>query len=164
MFEEVCRDVSFSYDMLDKDTSYSFIMQHVDNRVVSQYQFNDLILIEAYKISHTETDCVVEFIDIQSRARMFYRVEGAFSLVRFDKENYHDFANVKKNFDIDIDDTKIHKSAILQNVDTIPKGVIVKNLSNGHRMKFRNTTYDYSGRVARKSSEVGVSLHDIAKG
>ena len=33
MFEEVCRDVSFSYDMLDKDTSYSFIMQHVDMMV-----------------------------------------------------------------------------------------------------------------------------------
>ena len=51
MFDEVCRDVSFSYDMLDKDISYSFVMQHIDNRVVSQYQFNDLILIEAYKSS-----------------------------------------------------------------------------------------------------------------
>ena len=142
MFEEVCRDVSFSYDMLDKDTSYSFIMQHIDNRVVSQYQFNDLILIEAYKISHTETDCVVDFIDIQSLQGCFTGSKVRFP-VRFNKENYHDYSNVKKNFDIDIDDTKIHKSAILQNVDTIPKGVIVKNLSNGHRMKFRNTTYDY---------------------
>ena len=142
MFEEVCRDVSFSYDMLDKDTSYSFIMQHVDNRVVSQYQFNDLILIEAYKITHTETDCVVDFIDIQSVQGCFTGSKVRFP-TRFDKKNYHDFANVKKNFDIVIDDSKIHKSAILQNVDTIPKGVVVKNLSNGHRMKFRNTTYDY---------------------
>lgn len=142
MFEEVCRDVGFSYDMLEKDISYSFIMQHIDNRVVSQYQFNDLILVEAYRISHNDTNSVVNFIDVNGLNANFTGSNVRFP-TRFDKQNYDDYSNVQKNFDIDIDDTKIQKSAILQNVDTIPKGVVVKNLSNGHRMKFRNTTYDY---------------------
>lgn len=171
MFEEVCRDVGFSYDMLDKDISYSFVMQHLDNRVVSQYQFNELVLIEAYKITHNEADCVVEFLDIQSLQGSFTGSKVRFPM-RFDKEKYHEYNDVKKNFDIDIDDTKINKSSILQNVDTILKGVIIKNLTNGHRMKFRNTTYDYLAKLRgnqaklefhymtlRKDKKISLFLH-----
>ena len=46
MFEE-CQ-TSVDYDSLDRTCSYSFVMRHVDNRIVSPVNYNELYLVEMY--------------------------------------------------------------------------------------------------------------------
>jgi len=49
MFDECVKDISFNYDNLDKDCSYTFIMRHIDNRNISSIDSNDLFLVEVYR-------------------------------------------------------------------------------------------------------------------
>ena len=146
MFEEAMGDVGLTYDILDKGISYSFVLQHVENRVVSTYQYNDLILVDAYRITNNSDGALVEMIDVFTLDSELKNTKVRMPQ-RYLRENYNDYADVKKAFDVYVDDKIIQGSALLQNVDNVIKGVMVKNIVNGHRMKIRNTTYEFIAKL-----------------
>lgn len=53
MFEE-CLDKNMDYDKLNKDSCYSFVMRHKDNRNVSPIKENKLFLVESYDLKNNE--------------------------------------------------------------------------------------------------------------
>ena len=146
MFDEVASDLRFTFDLLDKRICYSFVMQHVDNRVVSTYQYNDLILVDAFRITNTPDGSLVEIVDIFTLRDTF---EGTLVRLaeRYPKGTYSGYNEVKNTYDVYVDDNTIRNSSLLQNVDNVFKGVVIKNKSNGHRMKFRNTTYEFIAKL-----------------
>ena len=52
LFEEVLKYAKLDVNQLDKNICYSFVFQHPENRIVSQFHNYNLYLIEAYKITY----------------------------------------------------------------------------------------------------------------
>ena len=52
LFEEVIEYAKLDVNQLDKNICYSFVFQHPENRIVSQFHNYNLYLIEAYKITN----------------------------------------------------------------------------------------------------------------
>ena len=50
MFDECARDCGLEVDLLPRDCSYSFIIQHTENRLVSRFSTNRVVLARVYKI------------------------------------------------------------------------------------------------------------------
>ena len=51
MFEEACKSCNFNIQLLEKNISYSFVLQHPENRIVTAFSSPLLWLIEANHIS-----------------------------------------------------------------------------------------------------------------
>jgi hypothetical protein len=51
MFYECCKKQNINIEDLPKDYCYSFVIQHVDNRLVSRFNTNNIILIRMYEIT-----------------------------------------------------------------------------------------------------------------
>lgn len=48
LFEE---SINFTYDVFDKDTSYTFVLQHPENRIVKKLDAKRVVLVEANRIN-----------------------------------------------------------------------------------------------------------------
>lgn len=70
MFNEIVEksfhDKSKFFGQFSKDTSYSFVMKHVDNRIVTPVNKNELILVDAYKLEYVDNVNKVYKIDIHA--------------------------------------------------------------------------------------------------
>lgn len=51
MFYECCKKQNINIEDLPKEYCYSFVIQHVDNRLVSRFNTNNIILIRMYEIT-----------------------------------------------------------------------------------------------------------------
>jgi hypothetical protein len=54
MFLEACNHVNLEFDMLNKEYSYSFVLQHPNNRIVGVISEIALYLVEVYQIDNDE--------------------------------------------------------------------------------------------------------------
>ena len=54
MFYDCCKKQNINIEDLPQDYCYSFVMQHVDNRLVSCFNTNNIILIRMYKITQMD--------------------------------------------------------------------------------------------------------------
>ena len=48
MFDEIVKDKNINFDELDNKHSYSFVLQHKENRIISQIADNNLIMVQEY--------------------------------------------------------------------------------------------------------------------
>tara|TARA_B100000035_G_C21025500_1_gene566037 strand:- start:1392 stop:2732 length:1341 start_codon:yes stop_codon:yes gene_type:complete len=160
MFLETLKDVNLELDTLDKNLSYSFVMQHIDNRVVSKYVFNDLILVEAYKVNNEDSSLneenkhtiYVEYVDVYSLSEMFKDTKVRLP-ERFHLSNYDSYSNILRHFNsaFDVSDKSIfYKSQI----DCVIKGIIIKNIKTGVRVKSRNETYEFLAKLRGNQSKL----------
>jgi hypothetical protein len=62
MFFEICEYIGFDFDILNKQYCYSFVMQHVDNRIVIPIDHNSLYLLKIYKINNKIVEDIPMFI------------------------------------------------------------------------------------------------------
>jgi len=129
MFLETCNSSNLEFDMLDKNLSYSFVMQHPNNRIVIPFTDMKLYLVACYKI-YNETVAghdawTIDVIDINgikeglNKAKIYYPKQYTFEL--FDElvnivNTYENYTNV---------------------------GIVIHNPFNGTRTKIRNEKYEY---------------------
>lgn len=59
MFLETCNTIGFEFDELDKNYSYSFVLQHPDNRIVVPLKNQNLYLVRIFKFYES----TVEYMD-----------------------------------------------------------------------------------------------------
>jgi hypothetical protein len=124
MFLEVCNYINLDFDMLDKNYSYSFVMQHPDNRIVSPIFEKSLYLVRLYRIDGFTVhevnyrEHVTELI--KKNDKLVLRVPERYKFTSFDelKEKY---ASMNTMYD--------------------QVGVMLYSPS-GDRTKFRNPTYE----------------------
>lgn len=62
MFDEALVESNLDLSLLNKYYCYSFVMQHPGNRIVVPVAKPTLFIIEMYKITHTERQCVVDVV------------------------------------------------------------------------------------------------------
>lgn len=73
ILENDCQEKSQFFNQFSKDTSYSFVMMHVDNRIVTPVIKNELILVDAYKLEFVNNVNKVYKVDIQDFYIDLYR-------------------------------------------------------------------------------------------
>ncbi len=125
MFLECLDSAKLTLNDFDINYSYSFVIQHVNNRIINPVQENLLYLISAYKIpdeSYPES------------IQMIYRFPGMFvdSNLRFPATYEKELGFIH---------TILEKYASPSTPYSI-MGVNLFNTQNGSRMKFRNPNYE----------------------
>lgn len=52
MFYEIINTLNVNFDVLPKNYSYSFVIQHIENRIVTSFKNNNLYIISVYNINN----------------------------------------------------------------------------------------------------------------
>lgn len=128
MFLEAATTTQLSFDELPKEYTYSFVLQHPKNKIVVPVQEPRIFLVACYHIDN-ETKIVKEIsreeqISIMEKTMVCF--PGRFSFDSYDK--------LREKWANDATDYKV-------------MGVVIKNIENGDRTKFRNPTYECVRRL-----------------
>jgi len=111
MFDESKKNLN--YDSLNKKHSYSFVLQHINNRIVSQISENNIILVEEYNFEDS-----ISIVNLD---------------VTFDLKNYDTIIKIKNN-NFNVLEDSMNKSYNFQF-----KGFTLKN--GPRRINFINSEY-----------------------
>ena len=124
MFLDAASHCNLEFDDLNKDYCYSFVMQHPENRIVTQFNEKRIYLIECYKIDNSAL--AVELVERDNIKNCFSNSSILFPRV-YDKQT-------TMNMKVDM---------YLGVVDYSVMGIVVKHKDSGDRMKVRNPNYEY---------------------
>ena len=126
MFLECMNAANLEFDALQKDCSYSFVMQHPNNHIVLQISEPTLYLIAVYKI---DNEALV--VEEQCRDEHFQRINASSgSSVR-----------LPLRF-TDVDLTTLREIYTSLNSSYDFPGLVCRESSTGVRFKFRNPNYE----------------------
>lgn len=123
MFLEAATNAQLIFDNLPKEYCYSFVLQHPNNRIVVPVQEPNIYLVGCYSIDN-DTRNVTEIsrgeqINIMEKTMVCF--PGRFS--------FDSYSELKKTWASDTTDYKV-------------MGVVIKNIENGDRTKYRNPVYE----------------------
>tara|TARA_B100000900_G_scaffold222075_1_gene188518 strand:+ start:581 stop:1834 length:1254 start_codon:yes stop_codon:yes gene_type:complete len=138
MFMEAMRKENITYDSLNKNYCYSFVLQHPDNKVVQNSREIMLYLTNVYKIDgeNSRVYDVTNIVDTSNfRKPDKFKYKLFESLFGVTSENDEEIFEEK---DIWIDFTELFTTDTLRH--DIP-GYVVYN-ANGERAKIRNINYE----------------------
>lgn len=130
-FYDLYKDVQINTDKLDKNNTYTFILRHVENRIISNIKENQLIHI------HTRNNRTFEEIN--------EKIEGIKTKEEIYFENYEDFNKELKNGSYDTRGYIIHYDNKKYLFET-DEYKYVKKLKNNHR----NIIYEYLELIQKK--------------
>ena len=126
MFDEICNEIGFNMNDLNKDYCYSFVMQHPRNRIVKVIRVMKLYLVDVYQIVDNKTINIIPLTNIE----LFGIKEDTVRIV-----NSHPVKN-----DDELNVCKQTTASINTKYSTV--GVMIKN-NLGQRYKFRNPNYEH---------------------
>lgn len=136
MFDECWKDqMPFSIDTLDKNYSYSLVMQHKDNRIINPVFENKLYLISVYR-----HNCIYEPGEIESYVHMVSNL-GDYSEALGQKWNLFHYPLQYDSLEYDTKEKLISKFAA-PFTDYNIMGVNLFNTQTGERAKLRNPAYE----------------------
>ena len=127
MFMETCTFNNLDIQILNPNYSYSFILQHPENRIVVPFKLPQLFLVSVYEIIQKEDNVSVKEIDI--------------NLVK--NAGLWDYTSIKfpQTYEFTSYSELISKFAS-PNTPYDILGIVVKNKDTGERTKFRNPIYE----------------------
>lgn len=148
MFLEAMNDLDMEFAYFDKTKSYSFVMQHPDNRIVVPFKEKKLILTNIYSFNGFEVH-EASASDVQKEAeKLKCSVPNALNKV-VDVEN-------KSMLEIQDLFTTI-------NQDYRIVGAMFINPSTGDRTKIRNSTYEYVRHLKGNSPKLQFQYYNLRK-
>jgi len=132
MFEEAACACNISIYDLDKQYSYSFVLQHPDNRIVVKFDKPQLYLVGAYSIDNKINDIKVCSYDVSDVIKCDCFKNTTVKIpTQYEWTNYNEliykFASTNTPYDC--------------------LGVVIHNKETGERTKLRNPNYEYVRRL-----------------
>ena len=127
MFLEAAKVNGLLLDNLEKEKSYSFILQHPENRIVVPFKKPQLYLVAVYSIHNEENSIYVDVHDVQDFRDIFFALNTTVmfpEIYKFDKysELIDKYASMNTPYHI--------------------MGVVLHNKCTGERAKIRNPVYE----------------------
>ena len=119
MFEEAVKNNPINYETLNKKFTYTFVLQHPDNRIVTKYIKPNIVLVNLYDIENIENINLEKYITDY--------------LNKYDTFPW----NVPKNYKISSFDSL---NCMLEKMEYQQQGFILKY--NNKRFKIRNIFYE----------------------
>ncbi len=141
MFLDACSKANLVFDNLDRKYSYTFVLQHPNNRIVAPFYETNLYLVAAYQMdndAYTVTEVPrQEQIDIVASTGV--KIPG-----RFDFDSYDE----------------LREKWASGNTDYKTVGIMLKNKTNGERSKMRNPNYEQVRQL--RGNQPKLQYHYIA--
>ena len=122
MFDSIVKEKSIDFNELDKNNSYSFVLVHRDNVIVSQVEDNNLILVGEYSPENSS------FVNLEDKSDV-----------------YKSFTIIKNN------DMKVLYDSLNKSFNYQFKGFTLKN-KNNNRINFINENYSVVKNLKDKGS------------
>tara|TARA_Y100000768_G_C23942545_1_gene665857 strand:- start:131 stop:1321 length:1191 start_codon:yes stop_codon:yes gene_type:complete len=123
MFLETCNDCNFEFDILDKNLTYTFVLQHPNNRIVIPFIEKRLYLVACYKINND--NLTYDAIDTNSVKYLFNDINIHYPK-QYKFNSYSELIDINNNLDM--------YSCV---------GIMIHHPSSGSRSKLRNTKYEH---------------------
>jgi hypothetical protein len=125
MFLEAARENNMEFSLLDKKYSYSFVVQHPDNRIVVPFKRPQLYLVAVYSIHNDNNVIAIDVHDCQQFKDLFSSTSVKFPQI-YSFNKYSDliqkYASMNTRYDC--------------------VGVVLYNKLTGERAKIRNPVYE----------------------
>ena len=157
MFEEALKECNIDLSLGNKEYCYSYVLQHPNNRIVIPVKSPTLFLVQVYQISHTDTECVVNVVPMETVQKDEHWLN---SFIRF-PVHYSDWAEY----------TELKDKYVSENSPYDFMGIVIKNTLTNERCKMRNPVYEgvwklkgnqpklqYQYLVLRKIGKIGEYL------
>lgn len=144
MFLDAATSLDLDFDKLSKEYSYSFVMQHPNNRIVTQFTEKKIFLVGCYKINN-------EDLTVTEVPRMHQMDILHGSGILFPRRLYFE------NYD------KLRELWAGANTDYTTMGVIVKNDLTGVRSKIRNPQYETVRRLRGNQPKLQYHFLELRK-
>lgn len=125
MFLEASYENNMSFNVLDKKYSYSFVVQHPENRIVVPFKSPQLYLVAVYSIVNDNNGIIVEAHDSQQFKESFSTTSVKFPYYY----NFHTYSDLIENC-----------ASMNARYDCV--GVVLHNKLTGERSKIRNPVYE----------------------
>ena len=125
MFLEASYENNMSFNLLDKKYSYSFVVQHPENRIVVPFKNPQLYLVAVYSIVNDNNGIIVEAHDSQQFKESFSTTSVKFPYYY----NFHTYSDLIENC-----------ASMNARYDCV--GVVLHNKLTGERSKIRNPVYE----------------------
>lgn len=144
MFLDAAASLDLDFDDLSKEYSYSFVMQHPNNRIVTQFTEKKIFLVGCYKINNE--DLTVTEVPRNIQKNLFDGTGVLFPMqVHFN--NYDELRELWAG----------------ANTDYTTMGVIVKNDLTGDRSKIRNPQYETVRRLRGNQPKLQYHFLELRK-
>ena len=150
MFFEAAEAKGFTFDLLEKDYSYSFVLQHPENRIVVPFDKADLVLVEIFDIP---------------KIRAWYNMNGTYTTIIKNK-NDKEFENLLKIIRIPQKLALTNWQSLINlysNCDYKTVGCIIKTKDSFKRTKIRNKNYEYIRRLKGNSTKLQFQYYSLRK-
>lgn len=128
MFLEAAKQVNLEFSLLDKKYSYSFILQHPENRIVVPFKKPTLYLAGVFSIVYENEQIFVDAYDHQDFRKIFF--ENKLMNVKFPQQySFSKYSELIEKY-----------SSMNTSYDIV--GVVLHNKVTGERTKIRNPVYE----------------------
>jgi len=128
MFFEAAKQVNLEFSLLDKKYSYSFILQHPENRIVVPFKKPTLYLAGVFSIVYENKQIFVDVYDHQNFRKIFY--ENKLMNVKFPEQyTFSKYSELIEKY-----------GSMNTSYDIV--GVVLHNKLTGERTKIRNPVYE----------------------
>lgn len=145
MFFETCKEIGLIFEKLPKKSSkgnhlsYSFVLQHKDNRIVVPYNNNTLYLIDIYEIEQKDDSLIIYSYDKSADVDNIYN-----NLKNIQLQKVYLSGNAEK---ISINLPELMEKYASNNTPYYIQGLVIKNLTQNSRLKIRNPVYEEVRRI-----------------
>ena len=157
MFSEVMESNSITYDIFDTNYSYSFVMKHVDNRIINPILKNELYLINCYNTQKN--------ISFPQHVFMVFPKEHFRSL--FEHNIKFPLIIVQQDDDVS-SQNHFNKSKLIElfaspitSYDIM--GINLLDCDSGNRMKFRNPNYEELKKLRGNQAKMEYHFIELRK-
>ena len=125
MFLEAANENKMEFSILDKKYSYSFVVQHPENRIVVPFKKPQLYLVAVYSINNVDDVITVDAHDSQQFKEFFSTTSVKFP----NYYTFHTYSDLIENC-----------ASMNTRYDVV--GVVLHNKLTGERSKIRNPVYE----------------------
>jgi hypothetical protein len=127
MFMDATEACKLDINLLEKDFSYSFVLQHPENRIVVPFINAQLYLVGVYKIKNENNNVTVDAYDPQEYRNFFEQLGTTVRFPEIYKLNTYsqlisEYGSMNTSYNI--------------------LGVVLYNMKTGERSKIRNPVYE----------------------
>lgn len=131
MFLQACNEMNLNFDLLDKKYSYSFVLQHPDNRIVVPFTEMKLYLTNIYSFDNNNMINMISIDALDWLNNTKVHLPSIFNKEEMNINSFHDLIN--------------HVNT--ENLNYKIVGYICYNYNTGERIKIRNNNYEIVRRL-----------------
>ena len=142
MFNDGLDEIGFNLNLLDPQYSYSFVLQHPENRIVVPFELPNIFLVEIYYKQN------LDMIPQDIYSDQFKIMEKYFKFPAILPNNFQSWDEIKLAF---------------QDCDYKTLGCVIKNKETNERSKIRNQNYEFVRQLRGNSPKIQFLYYNLRK-